>query len=681
MGGAVSGFVVFCVLILIGSPIALSIRGTRPDWTGLAFESAVIGLVVELFVAIVLLHAGHYSRLTALGFTLLIVAGAVIAIRVTGARSGVPSADLSLLRRLEPVLIGLATLALIVVALRIRHAPSYFIFQTGDMGGYVNSANILTRAGQPFGTEPQGFTLFLRETSLLLGRANTVAGLPALGAILLLGVIAFARTLQLHPAAALALGFIVLVHPVTVWFSLFPVSESLYATLLLGLLFFVVRARKTSSNTYAAIAGVVAGSLLLVRGEAMLLAPIIVVVLLVSALVDDDAMAQVQRRFSLVALVTLFVAFAYDVHYTHVYFRMQLRHLMPGFLSRFAERSHLEDASVVLLIAGALALTLVLLAVRLVRRRARPHVGVPTAAFWRYAYLAVVGLTLVALLLFPLSGLSDTLLRWGPVLIALCLIGAVAVVYRPSQYVDPLCGLLFLLIIGVYTVLFAKRVHAPQVQTYYLYFDRYLFSEVLPAALPLAAIGLQAIIEGCRRWSPNARTFRIAVVALVVVVVVGLVPQIHETRRVTRYQLLGKSYAALHSIDELTSTTAGPGAIVYSGSAIKPVNWFYPNTYRAFALPLRQSFDRQVFGIPAKALAHDYTYNPTTALEVLQRNHLQSGYLVSLRLRGRKRFPDNAHTQFIKTVAYTSPILGQSIHAPAEPWKIANLRFDVYKIS
>ena len=34
------------------------------------------------------------------------------------------------------------------------------------------------------------------------------------------------------------------VHPVIVWFSLFPVAESLYAPLLIALLYFVVRARR-----------------------------------------------------------------------------------------------------------------------------------------------------------------------------------------------------------------------------------------------------------------------------------------------------------------------------------------------------------------------------------------------------------------------------------------------------
>ena len=279
MRGATLALVVLVVLVLIGSPLALSIRGAQPEWTGLAFESAVIGLAVEMLVAIVLLHAGYYSLPTALGLTALVVGGATVAARRAGARGAVPRLDLSLLKRSRPTLIGLGTLALMALALLLRRSPSYFIFQTGDMGGYVNAANLLTR-GQHFGTSPQGFTLFLRETNLLLGTANTVAGLPALGAILVLGVIAIARSLGLHVAVAIGMGFLVAVHPVMVWFSVFPVSESLYATLLVALLYFVVRARSSTSASYAVIAGIIAGGLLIVRGEAILLAPVIVVVLL-----------------------------------------------------------------------------------------------------------------------------------------------------------------------------------------------------------------------------------------------------------------------------------------------------------------------------------------------------------------------------------------------------------------
>ena len=101
----------------------------------------------------------------------------------------------------------------------------------------------------------------------------------------------------------------------------------------------------------------------------------------------------VQRRFTIVALVTLFAAYAYDVKYNHLYFRAQLRHLLPGFLFPTVERAHLIELSVVLLLAGALALVLVLGLTRMVSRHVRPRVVDRPLLFWRVAYGAVIGLS------------------------------------------------------------------------------------------------------------------------------------------------------------------------------------------------------------------------------------------------------------------------------------------------
>ena len=206
MGGAVSALVVFGVLVLIGSPIALSIPGTRPEWTGLAFESAVIGLVVELFVAIVLLHAGYYSLATALVLTVVLVGGAAFALRRSACASARPPLTSRSCGSSQPALIGLGD-----ARARRRRAvdpPRAVVLHLPDRRhGRLRQLREHPHAvGQPFGTQPQGFTLFLRETNLLLGRANTVAGLPALGAILLLGAIAFARALRLHVVAALGVA-------------------------------------------------------------------------------------------------------------------------------------------------------------------------------------------------------------------------------------------------------------------------------------------------------------------------------------------------------------------------------------------------------------------------------------------------------------------------------------------
>ena len=128
-----------------------------------------------------------------------------------------------------------------------------------------------------------------------------------------------------------------------------------------------------------------------------------------------------------------------------------------------------------------------------------------------------------------------------------------------------------------------------------------------------------------------------------------------QTHRATKYRLFGHSYAALQSLDRITRDPRD-GPIVYSGSKSVPYRWFYPNTYRAFALPLEQSFDREVFGIPPRGLGRDAVYDPTEARIVMQRNHHDLAYLVVLQMPDRPRFHDDEHTQFIGTVRYACPI-------------------------
>ena len=74
------------------------------------------------------------------------------------------------------------------------------------------------------------------------------------------------------------------------------------------------------------------------------------------------------------------------------------------------------------------------------------------------------------------------------------------------------------------------------------------------------------IVDACTRFAPSRACAGRDRARVVVIVVVGVVPQIHETQRVTKYRLLGQSYDALHRLDELTRTD-GDGAVVYSGSS------------------------------------------------------------------------------------------------------------------
>ena len=255
MSGVISAIVVLIALAISGGPIALCLPLGRAGVAGLVFAALSIGLVVQELVGLLALRTGHYSRPTVLVLTLVVVAlgsaafvvlarGRRARVREQGGRpDGGGEAGGSGAGALWPMLLLGGLVVVVGIALAFRQGPSYFIFATGDMGEYVNDANLLAILGHLSASFPHGFTLFLGGTNLLLGPAKTVAGLPALGAMLALGACAYARAAGLHPLAALGIAALVAVHPVAVWFSLFPVSESLYAILLIAALYFVVQAR------------------------------------------------------------------------------------------------------------------------------------------------------------------------------------------------------------------------------------------------------------------------------------------------------------------------------------------------------------------------------------------------------------------------------------------------------
>ena len=177
---------------------------------------------------------------------------------------------------------------------------------------------------------------------------------------------------------------------------------------------------------------------------------------------------------------------------------------------------------------------------------------------------------------------------------------------------------------------------------------------------------------------------RIAVVTgVVAVVVVGLIPQMHETGRITKFRLLGSSYHALERLDELTRTH-GDGAVVYSGlerSARRTGS--FQNTYRAFALPLAQSFDRAVFGIPTEHKARDVTYKPAGALGELQRNGEHVGLPRAPAVpRAAAAVPRHGPLRVRRHRHVRGPRSSSRARTPPDvPWKVAVFHFDVYRCS
>jgi hypothetical protein len=688
VSGAFLALAVLIVLGVSGIGIVLCVTRARLTPVSLAFESIAIGLLVQEFIGFVALRANHYSLLTVSVLTLIVVVGSAVTVRArrrsvhtsdppdTSTR-GRGSARISA----SAALVGAAWVGVVVAALLVRQGPSYFLYQTGDMGEYVNDANILINRHFLNGSFPHGFTLFLSGTHLLLGRAHTVAGLPALGILLVLGTAAYARVSRLRPLAALGIAALVALHPVTVWFSLFPVSESLYPVLLIAVLYFVAQARSQHSYSYAVVAGLVLGAMLLVRGNAMLLAPIIVVGLLASAAVDDERTVRVQRAFTVAGLLALSGAYMYDLNYVRAYFvQIQLGEILPHRLFRIADKASLFDVSFQLVLAVVLSIAIVVGATNLVTRYVRPRVVDHPVVFWRSAYGIVIGLTVVILAFMHHAGLKDALIRWGPVLVLLTLAGVIGVVMRPGRYLDGASAWLLLLVVCTYSVLFASRVPTSRPHAYYLYWDRYLFSEVMPAALVFAAVSLHILVDSFVSATRSRTLTRVAIAGLSVIAALGFVPNLRETHRITRFPLFGSIYETLDRLDALTRTE-GRGVIVYSAPEAIPPGWFFPNTFRAIPLPLLQSFRRVVVGLPTGAFARDPHFDPASARAELKKYHLDKGYLISLRAPGAARYADDTRTHYVGSVSYVSPTLHRTVLRSAPNWVLVPFLFDVYALS
>jgi hypothetical protein len=246
---------------------------------------------------------------------------------------------------------------------------------------------------------------------------------------------------------------------------------------------------------------------------------------------------------------------------------------------------------------------------------------------------------------------------------------------------DATTGLVVVHGIGTYSVLYAHRVPHALAAPYYLYWDRYLFSEVLPLVILVVAVALHALIEMVERRDPAWSRNRAVAAVVLVLVVLALIPDAIETHRITRYTLFGDSYGVLAHLDRATRYPGATPVIVYSGLRTLPPYWFPNETYRVFALPLVQTFGRSVFGTAMDPHHTDPNFDPVTARALLATTHLSRGYLVDVRDPGDRPFPNDAHTRYVATIDYRMPIIARSVDRSQERYHVIPVTLDVYALT
>ncbi|QZN84773.1 hypothetical protein [Cellulomonas sp. C5510] len=605
------------VFFVAGVPFALLLRRARDGWVAAVCDAALLGFVV------VPLGVTLWAWWGSAGAVLPAVAWLAAAVAVAWRRgAGLP------VRPGRPTVAGvLAGVGWVAVAagaglLRLRQVN--FLPWVGDMGSYVNWANEFVRTGTLDAGWPPYFPAYLAVGARLFGFEHTTVGMAAVGLLLVLGMgrllhqLGVGRWVVLGTAAVVAVSL----HPV--WFSSFPVSEALVAPLMVVWLLLLQRALSEERWLLPVVgSGVVLVALCLLRANGpLVLLPLVLVLLVVLAV-------RSWRRWALpwaAAVATAGIAAAVSYWYgiaeiRRYYVGTQLPEFLPaGLLRQMDELGALHPRGatavgvVTLTMVGCLVvLGLGALATRADARRERllteretgRRARVPRA--WRpgqTAAFAVAGTLLAGVLVAIASEEGDAwiiLQRMGLWLVVGGVVGTVASRWLPEGSARPVL-LAQAVVVVLYLVLQDARLGRPREHAFYLYWDRYLFSEVYPGLVVLAAVALHQLLAvlgaGLRaaRVPAGGREAATAVVALgsAGAIVAAALPQLDPA---DDREFLGGAFDLTQRLADVAETQ-GDDPVLWSsagGDAIE--DYFFPNTWTALARPLEYTFGLEVVNL------------------------------------------------------------------------------------
>jgi hypothetical protein len=490
------------------------------------------------------------------------------------------------------------------------------------MGAYVNWANEFARTGVLVSSWPPLFPVYLAMSSFAFGIAHTGSAVGLSGVILLITVIRFLQRLGVSRPIILGTTVLLALQPTAVWFSTFPVSESLDAPIFTAWAMLCYAAlTATGRRLWLVLA---AQSLLmlalgLLRGSgALLMIPLMIV--LVAVLAVRSWRSASPRMLLIVAanLLGAALGFWYGVSVIRPYLvEMQIKGLVPHAFADLLDRLGLLSPT------PALAITLLVTVGAIAwwglhSYRSNPT-GVATDPEAGVVVTSTGNITRPRAALFLLLGIAIVLtagivlgavvgamvwfiiLRLGVWLLAGAVLAlVVAALRRTSVAVQVLVatlGLDIVLFVGLHTL----RLGFNRGHDFYLYWDRYLFSEVLPASLVLSALATAILLPLlARRWK--------AVVA-VIATLVAIIPAVGPLVLQSRNTYLGGAYDYLVELADLGGDPATP-RVWADSSTDRLEDFFFVNTWMAFAVPLRRTFGLDI----ANASQKDPNFGPDEVL-------------------------------------------------------------------
>ena len=592
---------------------------------------------------------------------------------------------------------GAGLAALVGLAAFLRRDAFYFLFQTADFGEYVNRANILAAGGPFHDWFLHLFSVALGLSNVALGPAGTVDILPFLGLVVVAGIAALGQRLGFAPVVVAGVLAVLALEPVAVWFSRFPASETLYAALMVAFVLFAVLAVRRGRPLDVAAPAAFAGLMMVTRANAVLLGPVLVLALAVGAVVLGRPALRSFAAVVAASLLALYAGFVYDARNSAAYFvDYQLEAFTPGRLFPLIDTLGRPVEAVLGALALALAVAALVAGALGLNRLAGPGSRRRWAGPVRRALLPGVAVTMAVAVpvAFRALGLVDALPRYGWLFLAVVAVGAfalVATVARPAEEAGRVvAGVLAVVVGGAFVLLFARRLPEAHDAPYHLYWDRYLFSEVFPAMAVAALWGAAAVVAGVRRLA-RGRPATALVAMAGVAVLVGAGTQVGQRLALQRQEVLfDGAYRQLQDLDEL----AGPDdlPVVYSGldPAELPDGWLHTNTFRVFALPLQQSFGRQVLNIGGvEPFAADPRPTEAEVAELMRRRGVDEAVLVmasppppaggGVSLVSRSRA--GLEHRWLGALSVQIPLLPRRLDPADETWRQLTMDLDVWRVT
>ncbi|WP_435736722.1 hypothetical protein V5D56_18435 [Cellulosimicrobium sp. PMB13] len=503
------------------------------------------------------------------------------------------------------------------VLLRLRDVS--FLPWLGDMGAYVNWANELVRTGSLDASWPPLFSAYLAVPSFLFGPEHAASAVLFAGVLLLVAVPRLLLALGVNRWFAVAALAAVAVSPHAVWYSSFTASESLAAPLFVLWLVLLLKILGTPGDDVplTTVLGLLFLAMCLLRGSAPLLMLPLLAVWLLTLLVPSFRASRRSAWLVVAGATTAAsVSYAYGISQIHGYYvDMQLTEMLPG---RVWER--LSAAGLFDLTPQTYAcLVLVPALFWAVGRWMRPAEltgATPRLRVALGAALSILWLALVAWMASKAGDVSAILGRMGWAGVLIAGLAPLASAFRSARVqlvvvVAALSSLQFL-------VLHDHRLGGQRAHTFFLYWDRYLVSELLPTlyVFVFATVGWGAayLVSSRRRpGTANAdlsdhtgalttsglRTeggWRLPAIAAVTAVAVAA-PGLSAIPPIMRGTTLEGSFELIQALDDVGDADA-PVVWSANGPGV-PEGHFFPNTRMAFARPLEYTFGRDVLNDPA----------------------------------------------------------------------------------